>query len=418
MIREIKPASEQQFTEIEEYLYASKQLFWNGIREMMDYRPKISGYTTTFNCVQQKYPFIQCIKSMLEFCDEVCVVDGGSKDGTLEELVKLAWEYSDSPQMLSEAHPDHAKLMIENGTDYLRDPSIATNVTGSFGPFCDHKCPGRGCHSRVRINVVKRDWKHPRFAVFDGMQKAEARKMCVGDYCWQMDSDEIVHEEDAPKIVDLCRLLPKDIDILSLPVTEYWGSSDKVRCDVQPWKWRLSRNKPNITHGIPVHLRKQDDQGNLCAAEGTDGCDMIDANTGLPIPHVGFYTQEAENARRAALQGNPQALQEYERWFNEVVNNLPGVFHYSWYDLPRKISLYRDYWQSHWRSLYNMKIEDTPENNMMFDTAWKDVTDEMLVERANLMKEKLGGWIWHRKWDGKTTTPHINVTRSQPKVMK
>jgi hypothetical protein len=145
---------------------------------------------------------------------------------------------------------------------------------------------------------------------------------------------------------------------------------------------------------------------------------MIDAATGQPLQHVSFYTPDVERARLAALQGNAQALQEYERWFNEVVNNLPGVFHYSWYDLPRKIRLYRDYWSAHWFSLYNKKIEDTPENNMMFDVAWKDVTDEMLLERAQLMKEKLGGWIWHRKWDGKTTTPHMTVSRSQPKVMR
>ena len=31
-------------------------------------------------------------------------------------------------------------------------------------------------------------------------QKAEARKRCVGEFCWQQDSDEVVHENDYDKI--------------------------------------------------------------------------------------------------------------------------------------------------------------------------------------------------------------------------
>jgi glycosyltransferase involved in cell wall biosynthesis len=395
----VQHKDEEWFTapipDIEEYLYASKKLFWNGIKEMMEYRPKISGYTTTFNCIQQEYPFTECIKSMLQFCDEVCVVDGGSKDGTWEKLVELAY-----PDMIY-------KLNVKEQIEFVEDLRI---MGGSPHEHALDK-------TKIKLKEVQRNWKNPRFAVFDGMQKAEARKMCTGDFCWQMDSDEIVHENDAPKIADLCKLIPKEVDILSLPVLEYWGGPEKVRVDIQPWKWRLSRNKPSITHGIPMGLRRTDEQGNTYALEGTDGCDMIDVNTGNPLPHVSFYSQEAENARQAALQGNAQALREYENWFNEVTNNLPGVFHYSWYDLPRKIRLYRDYWSAHWFSLYNKKIEDVPENNMMFDVAWKDVTDEMLLARAQEMKEKLGGWIWHRKWDGKTMTPFISTNRTQPKLM-
>jgi hypothetical protein len=34
------------------------------------------------------------------------------------------------------------------------------------------------------------------------------------------------------------------------------------------------------------------------------------------------------------------------------------------------------------------------------------------------MKQKLGGWVWHRPWDGETTTPHIACHRSQPELMQ
>ena len=54
----------------------------------------------------------------------------------------------------------------------------------------------------------------------------------------------------------------------------------------------------------------------------------------------------------------------------------------------------------------------------MFDHKWSDVTDEMIKERAQLMKDKLGGWIWHQKWDGKETTAHIECNTELPKVIK
>ena len=55
-----------------------------------------------------------------------------------------------------------------------------------------------------------------------------------------------------------------------------------------------------------------------------------------------------------------------EKWFERNVELLPGVHHYSWLDLGRKIRTYRDYWSQHWQSLYNIEQEDTAENNMFF----------------------------------------------------
>ena len=354
---------------IERYLLASPGIFWNGIKKMMDYRPSISGYTTTFNCVKQGYPFEQCIKSMLAFCEEVCVVDGGSTDGTLDVLNKLAAE-----------------------------------------------------DSRVKVKQVPRNWSHPRFAVFDGMQKAEARAMCTKEFCWQMDSDEVVHELDAPRVGDLARAMPKDALIVALPVIEYWGGPDKVRIDVTPWKWRLSRNDPNITHGVPGDMRVQDTEPvsegpSYHAQEGTDGCDMIFSDTLARVPFINFYTQEVDNVRKFANLGHSQALQQYNQWINAVVTGLPGVFHYSWYDLGRKIRLYRDYWTKHWNSLYGKDLADTAENNMMFDVPWSQVTDEMIDQLADELKQ-MGGWVWHRKWDHKTMTPAIVCNRPEPRIMK
>ena len=346
-----------------DYLEDSSKRFWSAIKDKINVTTKISGYITTYNCVSQGYPFEKTIRSLLQFCDEVCVVDGGSTDNT--------WD------VLSEIH--------------LTYPN------------------------KIKLKQVIRDWTHPRFAVFDGMQKAEARKMCTGEYCWQMDSDEVVHEKDAQKIIELCHKIPSNVDIISLPVVEYWGGPDKVRCDIQPWKWRLSRNKPSITHGIPRELRRKDKDGNLYALEGTDGCDMIDVITGDRIPHMTFHTVESEKLRLMAVSGDQNSLNLYENWFNGAVENLPGVFHYSWYDIPKKIRLYKGYWTKHWNSLYNKSMVDSSETNMMFDLPWSDVTDDMIEEKALSLKNGTGGWIWHRKWSGQKV-PHITIRREEPNI--
>ena len=348
----------------ESYLYAARDRFWNGIKYDMEYKIKLSGYTTTKDCVRQNYPWKQTIQSMLGFCDEVVVVDGGSKDGTWEELEELAKE-----------------------------------------------------NTNMIIHQEVRDWDHERFAVFDGLQKALARSICSGNFCWQMDSDEVIHEDDYEKVRALCKNFPNNMDLVAMPVIEFWGGRDKVRADIFPWKWRLSRNKPYITHGIPAQLRKFDESGHVFSAPGSDGCDYIRSDSFQVVPCGNFYTQDVDNVRREA-NVNPEARQAYQGWFNQVIDSFPSVYHFSWWDLERKIKTYRDYWGKHWKSLYNEGKEDTAENNMMFDCPWEDVTDEMITERAALMKDKLGGWVWHTKWNGEDETAHIQCNKDLPEVIK
>ena len=348
----------------ESYLYAARNRFWTSLRATRDFSPKVSGYTTTRNCISQKYPFEESIKSMLGFADEVVVVDGGSDDGTWELLV----DWSEKEEKLN-------------------------------------------------VYQESRDWSHTRHAVFDGLQKAVARSKCTGEFLWQMDSDEIVHEDDYEKIISLCKNFPTEIDLVCLPVVEYWGGPEKVRMDINPWKWRLSRNLPHITHGIPASLRKIDENGDLYSLPGTDGCDYVHSENYELIPYANFMTGEVENARRAALSGEKTAVKNYQTWFENAVNQLPGVHHYSWYDLDRKIKTYKNYWSRHWQSLYNIQQEDNSENNMFFDKAWSEVTNEEIENLSKRLAEEMGGWIFHTKVDFNKPTPHLILQRNQPKVM-
>lgn len=355
----VEHATEDWFTssdplDTESYLYAARETFWNGVKHAINWQPTISGYTTTRNCITQKYPFDATIFSLLGFCDEVIVVDAGSTDGTWEKLQDMA-----------------------------------------------------AANEKLKVHQVDWDYDNPRFAVYDGALKAEARSHCTMEFCWQMDSDEMVKPEDWQKIKNLCKTLTPEVDLVSLPVIEYWGSTEKVRMDITPWKWRLSRNKPYITHGIPAQFRQTDENGQLFAKPGTDGCDYIHKETHQVIPHVGFYTEKAHYARMAALEGDETALEHYGIWFKAITQNFPSVHHFSWYDIERKIKTYRDYWQKHWESLYNIRQEDTAENNMFFDKPWSEVDDVEIKELAQRLADELGGHIFHTKVDWSKKTPWL-----------
>ncbi len=350
------PFCENNVEEIETYLYANRDVFWNTVKSDMNYTPSISGYVTTKDCISQQYPFENCIESMKSFCSEIVVMDGGSTDGTLEKLHELA-----------------------------------------------------EADQRIKVYSHEVDWNAKRFAVEDGLQKARARAKCTGDFLWQMDSDEEVNQETVGEIIKICRQFPKFVDIVSLPVIEYWGSKEKIRLDVNPWKWRLSRNKPNITHGIPKDLRLTDPDGNLYAAPGTDGCDYIDSETYERLAHASFYTNDIHQTRIMAMQGNKQALENYQKWFSHLVNVMPSIKHYSWIDIDRKIKTYKNYWQRHWESLYDVKQEDTAENNMFFDKPWVDVDEQEISELAQRLAKETGGHVFHSKIDWNNPMPHLTL---------
>ena len=344
----------------ESYLRAAPAIFWNDVKRHMCRDYTLSGYTTTFNCEKQGYPYVASIESLLGFCNEVVVVDAGSTDGTLERLQSL-----------------------------------------------------QKVHTHLKVHVVERDWSDARSALFDGMQKAEARRRCSGDFVWQQDVDEVVRKEDWGKVVEMVKSFPKAVPMIALPVVEYWGGFDKVRLDVTPWKWRLSRNSPRITHGVPVGLRDTDAEGRMVAKPGTDGCDPIDVNTGEPIVFLGFLSNKMEQVRQHALQGNAAALAAYEEWFSTVVRNVPAVYHASWLDVERKIRLYRDFWTRHWTVLEGKDYADTADSNMFFDKPWSEVTDADITQRAKELVDGTGGHIFHSKWTGHRT-PHMSLARVSP----
>ena len=99
-------------------------------------------------------------------------------------------------------------------------------------------------------------------------------------------------------------------------------------------------------------------------------------------PFANFYTKDVDEVRRAGFT-NPGAKKGYQDWFKNSIEAFPSVHHYSWYDISRKISTYKNYWSKHWQSLYDIEQEDTPENNMFFNKKWSDVTESEIEDLAN-----------------------------------
>ncbi len=314
--------------------------------EYREYRPKIAGYTHILNPNRHGYPYVESISSMLGFCDEVIVVDGGSdaSDGVQDDLQTAFSEE------------------IKDG----------------------------------RLKVIIREWDADEPGM-DGMQKAFGRAMVAPDtdFIWQQDADEIVHEGDYQKIIDMCKRFPKDVDLLHLPVVELWGDQKTVRTDRHSWKWRLSRNNLRITHGINSGARLMDPKtGRIYAKEGmSDGCEMIDIVTGDHLPHRGFYTGELDKLRK----DNPAA---YGTMMNDIFAKLPAVWHYSWANLPRKVKNFRDFWDKQWQVLYQ-----SPAKPRFPDV----VTDDDVLTKADELRKRGGE---HE------SAPTFEITKTAPALMK
>ena len=208
-----------------------------------------------------------------------------------------------------------------------------------------------------------------------------------------------------------------------MPVVEYWGSSGKVRIYVNPWKWRITTNSQYITHGIPGHLRTYVN-GLLYAQQGTDGCDYIHKMTGEVIPMLNqHYPRDLQELRMRATPNNgivknEQFVEQYEKWFNEHVEQCPTIFHFSWWSVAEKIKKYRHTWNLQWHSLYNDERRIKSNWNPFFpDKVLETVSDEEINEYARNIEEKCGGHIFHTPWFN-TSTNHVTIHKPYPKIIE
>ena len=154
---------------------------------------KISGFTIVKNARKFNYPVLESIRSVLPACDEFIVNVGDSDDDTLSLIQSLP------------------------------DP---------------------------KIRIIRSQWKMDQKPDVLSYQTNLALKECAGDWAFYLQSDEVIHEDDLPRLLRLMTDLLKDssVDGLRLRWLHFYGSYCRYRID-QGWfqkQCRIIRNNGGI----------------------------------------------------------------------------------------------------------------------------------------------------------------------------
>jgi glycosyltransferase involved in cell wall biosynthesis len=152
---------------------------------------KISGFTYVRNGFDYGYPFLEAIQSILPVCNEMVVAIGESTDGTREAVAEL---------------------------------------------------------DRQKIKIVDTVWDMSRREggkVF-AQQANIALDQITGEWAFHIQADEVIHENDLPKIVSAINQYNNEIKVegFILPFLHFWGSYDYVRTSrrIHKHEVRIFRN--------------------------------------------------------------------------------------------------------------------------------------------------------------------------------
>ncbi len=175
----------------------------------------ISGFSYARNAETLGYPFIESIKSILPICDEFIIAVGRSSPG------------------------DHTKEMIE--------------------AICDPK-----------IRIIDTEWiisdNKPLVHIFRE-QTDTALRECKGDWCFHIQIDEVVHENDLDTIKSYCKkyLDFPQVEGMLLEWFHFWGDYDHLQVHHRyfPREIRIIRNNIGATswgdsQSFRVNSRKLD----------------------------------------------------------------------------------------------------------------------------------------------------------------
>lgn len=297
--------------------------------------PTLSGYTTIYNGINAKFPFIESIDSVLPYCDELIVLDGLSDDGT--------WE-----------------ILLEK----YKSNSI------------------------VKLHRRKYDFDIPGI---DGQQKAYARALCTKEFCLQFDVDQIFEDGTKFKMKDFIRDFPDKMDLMHFLTIDLFGIVDTIKNnkwyisdDYHCHRFCLSRNQDYITHGINKYaMIIEPETGKIYAKDGmSDGCEYIHVITNEMISMFGPYTQDVEYLRK-------NDLEKYSSTVKEMFEQGPHFIHLSWASIERKIQHFIDFWDFQWQSLYKVSKENMKKR--WFNGIEKEnITKEMIKEEAKKLFRKGG----------------------------
>ena len=200
---------------------------------------KVSGFTIVRNGVKLQYPILSSILSILPICDEFIVSVGDSEDATLELIKSIA-----SPKI----------RIIQTKWDMSQGPLVLSEQT----------------------NI--------------------ALKYCTGDWAFYLQTDEVIHEDDLPKIKRCMEKYLHDpaVDALRFRWLHFYGSHWRYRIDAGWYQKqdRIIRNNGQVQS-----------YGDAFAFNRKDGKDLNSRNTGAFVYHYGWVFSEEVMAKRRLNQG-------------------------------------------------------------------------------------------------------------------
>lgn len=195
---------------------------------------KISGFTIVRNARKFNYPVLESIRSILPICDQFIVNVGNSEDDTLSLIRSL----NDPKIKIVETVWD-----MSQGKEVL---STQTNITLSH---------------------------------------------CTGDWAFYLQSDEVIHEKDLPRLKSTMEkyLADHSVDALRFKWLHFYGSFTRYRID-SGWyqkQDRIIRNNGTV-----------ESFGDAYAFRRKDGRDLGRKNTGCFLYHYGWVQPQDVMAQR------------------------------------------------------------------------------------------------------------------------
>ena len=280
------------------------------------------------NAETNGYPWRECIRNALTFCDKVYILEVDSS----EEDINAIYE--------------------------------------EFGNESDN---------RIVLQHGKGEWDMDDIAIV-GKMKQKAREMVQEDYCVYLDSDEILVVKDKSALMDLV-LHNSHADVFAVPYVTFFGNPYQIAnfADAENfWRWKIFRNKSHIGHGVHGTARQYDEDGKMYMDKKvSDGCEIINLQTLEIMPSVMFMPQhymEAGNMYRQV----PQKLEEKSivtTMFSETINDFPIIcMHYGWINFEEKAKNAIKYWTK------TKAFKTGVEHSQLFDDLDEDKVAEKIAQ--------------------------------------
>ena len=228
---------------------------------------RVSGFTILRNALKYNYPAIESVNSILPICDEFIVNVGDSEDDTLGLIRSI-------------------------------------------------KSP--------KVRIVQNKWDMSMGKEVLSFQTNLALKECKGDWAFYLQSDEVIHEDDLPKLKGCMEKYAGDLEVDALRFSwlHFYGSYYRYRID-SGWyqkQDRIIRNTGTI-----------ESVGDAYGFERKDKLPLTRRSTGCFLYHYGWVhsgevmTQRRVNAENIGFT-SLKADERKEEYSYGDLNRFPAYF--------------------------------------------------------------------------------------------